>query len=168
MTTTPACFNISTLGNVTLELKPQFAHMLPKFMGIEDAYLFLREFEEVCSILCYPNVPIDTVWLKFIPFTLKYGAKKWMYSLPANSITNWDAFVRVFLRKYFPNSKTVKLRNENNQFVQTDRESFWKYLNRFKNLLSHCHHHGLYQARLCQIIYEGLKQQNRTMVESTC
>jgi len=40
----------------------------------------------VCSMVCYPNVPIDTVRLKFIPFALKDDAKKWMYSLPKNSI----------------------------------------------------------------------------------
>jgi len=39
-TTTPSCFNVPALENVNLELKPQYAHMLPKFTGIEDAYLF--------------------------------------------------------------------------------------------------------------------------------
>jgi len=53
-----------------------------------------------------------------------------MYSLFANSITNWDGF---------PNSKTVKLRSEIDQFMQAS-----------------------------QIIYKGLRQQNRTMVESMC
>ena len=67
--------------------------MLPKFTRIEDAYLFLKEFEEVYSMMCYPNMPLDIMPLKFIPFTLKDNAKKWMYSLPANSITNWDGFV---------------------------------------------------------------------------
>ena len=40
-TTTPLCFNIPALENVTLKLKPQYAHMLHKFTGVEDAYLFL-------------------------------------------------------------------------------------------------------------------------------
>jgi len=115
--------------------------------------------------MCYPNVAIDTVRLKFISFALKDDAKKWMYILLANSIIDWDGFVRVLLWKYFPNSKTVKLRNETNQFMQADKESFWKYLDRFKNLLSQCPYHGLDQAHLCQIIYEGLDQQNMTMVE---
>ena len=97
--------------------------MLPKFIGIEDASLFLQEFEEVCYMMCYLNVS-DTVRLKFIPFALKDDAKKWIYSLPANFITNWDGFMRVFLRKYFPNCKTIKLKNEINQFVQDDRQSF--------------------------------------------
>ena len=35
-----------------------------------------------------------------------------MYSLPTKSIINWDGFVWVFLQKYFPNDKTIRLRNE--------------------------------------------------------
>ena len=35
-TTTPSCFNISALENVTFELWPQYAHMLPEFTGIYD------------------------------------------------------------------------------------------------------------------------------------
>ena len=52
--------------------------------------------------------------------------------------------------------------------MQLDGESFWKYFDGFKTLLAQCHHHGLDQARLYQIIYEGLDQQTRTMVESMC
>jgi len=76
--------------------------------------------------------------------------------------------VRLFLRKYFLNAKIVKPRNEINQFIQLDRESFWKYFDRFKNLLAQCSYHSLDQAHLCQIVYEGLDQQTRTIVESIC
>ena len=48
-------------------------------------------------MMCYLNVPVDDVQLKFIPFALQDDAKKWMYKLLANSITNWDGFVLVFL-----------------------------------------------------------------------
>jgi len=99
---------------------------------------------------------------------LKDSTKKWMHSLPANSISTWDGFARVFLRKYFPNGKTVKLRNEINHFVQLERESFWKCFERFKLLLAQCPHHGLERWRLSQIIYEGLDQSTRTMDESMC
>ena len=71
--------------------------MLPKFTGLEDAYLFLSEFEEVCNMIYFHNVNTDMVKLKFVPFALKDNAKRWMYSLPANSISNWNDFVKVFL-----------------------------------------------------------------------
>ena len=40
-------------------------------------------------------------------------------------------------------------------------------MERFKNLLAQCPHHGLEQWHLCQIVYEGLDQQIRTMLEFT-
>ena len=98
--------------------------MFPKFTGLKDAYLSLREFEEVCSMMHFPNILIDVVRTKLIPFALKDSTKPQMYGLAANSVTFWNDFVRLFLRKYFPNAKTVKLRNEINQFVRLDRESF--------------------------------------------
>ena len=47
-------------------------------------------------------------------------------------------------------------------------ELFRKDLDRFKNLLAQRLHHGPEQSRLCQIVYEGLDQQTRTMLESMC
>ena len=35
-----------------------------------------------------------------------------MYGLATNFVACWDDFVKLFLRKYFPNGKIVKLRNE--------------------------------------------------------
>jgi len=84
----------------------------------------------------FHNVQIDVVKLRFVPFALKDNAKRWMCSLPANSISNCNDFGKVFLRKYFPNGKAVKLRNDINQFIQFDKESLWKYMERFKNLLA--------------------------------
>ena len=88
----------------------------------------MREFEEVCSMMHFPNIPINVMRMKLIPFALKDSAKRWMYGLAANSVTSWNDFVKLFLRKYFPNAMIVKPRNEINQFVQLGRESFLKYL----------------------------------------
>ena len=98
--------------------------MLPKFSEEGDAYLFLSEFEEVCSMMQFPNMSRDVVRLHFIPIALKDSAKKWMHSLPTNSISTWDGFVSVFLRKYFPNGKTVKLRNEINHLCNLRKSHF--------------------------------------------
>ena len=51
-TALPPCFNLSDLGlNVGFELRPHHTQILPEFTGLEDAYLFLREFKEVCSMI---------------------------------------------------------------------------------------------------------------------
>jgi len=55
--TNPSCFQISNLGeNVQFAFIPQYTTMLPKFSGEGDAYLFLSVFEEVCSMMQFPNV----------------------------------------------------------------------------------------------------------------
>jgi len=78
---------------VTFKLRPHYIQILPKFTGLKDAYLFLREFEEVCSMMHFSNVPIDVVQMKLID-----SAKRWMYDLTVNSATSWNDFVRLFLR----------------------------------------------------------------------
>jgi len=140
----PSCFTIPNLGlNVTFKLRPHYSQTLPKFASLENAYLFFREFEEVCSMMHFPNISIDVVRMKLIPFVLKDSGKCWVHGLAANYVTSWNDFVTLFLRKYFPNAKIVKIRNEINQSMQLDRESFFKYFGRFKNLLVQCPHHGL-------------------------
>ena len=72
--------------------RSQFINTLPKFHGLEseDAYFFDREFEEVCLMMHIPQLGDDVVRLRFIPFSLKDLAKKWLYSLAADSVITWD------------------------------------------------------------------------------
>ena len=85
----------------------------------------------------------DAIKLRFISFALKDGAKKLLYSLPIDSISTWNDFVKVFLKKYFPHHKTQQLKKEINGFMQVDSKPFWKCLERFKDLLAQCPHHGI-------------------------
>ena len=71
---------------MNMKLEPYCIQMLPKFTGLEDSYLFLSEFEEVCNVIHFHNVQIDVVKLRFIPFTLKDNRKRWMYTSPTNPI----------------------------------------------------------------------------------
>ena len=60
----------------------------PKFHGLEseDAYFFIRQFEEVCLMMKISHLVNDAIKLRFVPFSLKDLAKKWLYSLrPAQS-----------------------------------------------------------------------------------
>ena len=104
--------------------------------------------------------------LRFIPFSLKDNAKKWMNSLITDSITTWKEFVDVFQKKIFPRYKTAKIRSERNKFHQLPSEPFWKYFERFKDLISKCPHHAIEKWRLCQIIYEGVKYNSKPLFES--
>jgi len=62
--------------------------MLPEFMRLEDVYLLLREFKEVCPMMHFLHISIEVVRMKLISFTLKDSVKHWMYDLVANSVTS--------------------------------------------------------------------------------
>ena len=63
-----------------------------------------------------PHLADDAIRLRFIPFALKDLAKKWLYSLAAGSITSWDGFIKVFLKKFYPIHKTALVRKNIMQF----------------------------------------------------
>ena len=166
----PSCITLPPVNGNNFEIKSHHISMLPKFTGSdgEDPYLFIHEFEEVCVLQKLQQLTEDSIRLRLINFALKENAKKWLYSLPVNSISSWEGFVVIFLKKYFPNHKTTKITNEINQFHQKENESFWKYFDRFKNLLSQCPHHGIEKWRLCKIVYEALDSQTTALLESMC
>ena len=102
----------------------------------EDAYMFINELEEVYAMMKIKQLSDDGVKLKFIPFSLRDNIKKWPYSLTTNSIATWAEFVAVFLKKFFPMHKTARIQSKINQFRQRDKEPFWRYLEKFKDLLA--------------------------------
>jgi len=56
---------------VKFELLSDYVDILPKFTNIEDLYLFVREFEEVCLLIHMPRVSNDVMRMRFILFALK-------------------------------------------------------------------------------------------------
>ena len=74
---------------------------------VKDAYFFIREFEKVCIMMSIYHLGDNVVSLRFIPFTYKELAKKWIYNLAVDSFTSWDNFFKAFLQKFFPIHKTA-------------------------------------------------------------
>ncbi|XP_073288032.1 uncharacterized protein [Primulina huaijiensis] len=73
--------------------------------------------------------------------------------------------VKAFLIKYFPPSKTMKLRSDITTFAQFDQESLYEAWERFKDLLRRCPHHELPLGLVVQTFYYGLLTPNRTMID---
>ena len=132
----PSCIRLPQSIVNNFEIKPQIINMFPKFTRIEDAYIFIRKFEEVCVTMRLQQLSEDEIKPRLINFSLKDNAKKWLYSLSNHFIMTREGFVRVFLKKCFSHHKTTKIKNEINQFYQLAGESIWKYLDHFKNLLT--------------------------------
>ena len=125
-TSLPSCIQLPDVGDDQFELKPQYINTLPKFHGFEseDAYFFIREFEEVCLIMKIPSLGVYAIKLRFVPFSLKDLAKKWVYSLKAGSISSCDNFIKAFLKKLYPVHKTAQIRKSILQFKETTNEPF--------------------------------------------
>ena len=129
-TTQPSCIILPAVTGNNFEIKSHNINMLPTFTGVEgaDPYIFIREFEEACALQKFQQLSEDSVRLRLINFALKEDAKKWLYSLPINSISTWEGFVSIFLKKYFPKHKTNKLRNESTNFNKTKMSLFGNIL----------------------------------------
>jgi hypothetical protein len=82
--------------------------LLPTFHGseLENPYLHLREFKEVCNTYNDLNCRINTIRLKPFPFSLKDKAKTWLQNLKSGSIRAWDEMQQQFLKKFFPSHRT--------------------------------------------------------------
>jgi len=63
-----------------------------------------------------PHLVNDAIRLRFVSFALKNLVKKWLYSLAAGSITSWDDFIKVFLKKFYPIHVTALIRKNIMQF----------------------------------------------------
>ncbi|XP_062113674.1 uncharacterized protein LOC133824717 [Humulus lupulus] len=168
-TPTPSCI-IFPPNMPNFEFKPGMIQLLPNFHGLENEnpYVHIREFEEVVATFYNQANIVDTVRLKFFPFSLKDKAKSWLYSLRPRSIGTWDEMTSSFFHKYFPNHKTNGLKRQISTFSQKDNETLYQVWERFKELLTLCPHHGYEKWRLVSYFYEGLTIRERQFVEMMC
>ncbi|XP_075487951.1 uncharacterized protein LOC142527119 [Primulina tabacum] len=91
----------------------------------------------------FNGVSDDAVRLRLFPFSLRDKAKSWLNCFPVGSITTWEDMAKAFLIKYFPPSKTMKLRADITTFAQYEQESLYEAWERYKDLLRRCPHHEL-------------------------
>ena len=80
----------------------------------------------------------EDVVYRLFPHTLKGAAASWYFALPANSITNWDTFERIFRSKYAiqkTHAALIKglcaLKKERKEKVHSFTQRFATYINNF-------------------------------------
>ncbi|KAF6147432.1 hypothetical protein GIB67_012970 [Kingdonia uniflora] len=107
----PSCIVIPrNVGN--FELKPGFLSMLPKFHGspTENPYNHLRDFRDHMLLLNFERITEDSLKLRVFPFSLLGNAHDWLYTLEENFVNTFEQLVKEFLKKYFLNHRTAKIR----------------------------------------------------------
>lgn len=124
----PLCIQYPAL-QVDFELKSGLIYLLPKFHGLEneDPHKHLKEFHIVCSSMKPQRVTEEQIKLRALPFSLADKAKDWLFYLLSGSITTWTGLVRLFLNKFFPNSRDVGIRREIYGVKQRDTETLHEY-----------------------------------------
>ena len=90
-TSAPSCI-VFPIDASHFNFKPDIIQLLPSFYGLEleNLYLHLREFEEVCNTYNDLNCNMNTIRLKLFPFSLEYKAKTWLQNLWSRSFCAWD------------------------------------------------------------------------------
>ena len=111
--------------------------------AIEDPNNHISNFLEFYRTFNYNREAEEAMRLRVFPYSLKDRAKAWLHSLPAGSITTWNALATKFLTKYFPPARTGKLRNDITSFVQQESETLYEAWERYKVLLRKCPHHEI-------------------------
>ncbi|XP_075477888.1 uncharacterized protein LOC142518914 [Primulina tabacum] len=130
------------------EIKPAIIQMIQntvQFGGsaLDDPNSHIADFLEICDTFKFNGVSDDAVRLRLFPFSLRDKAKSWLNCLHVGSITTWEDMAKAFLIKYFPPSKTMKLRADITNFAQYEQESLYEAWERYKDLLRRCPHHEL-------------------------
>jgi len=132
---------------------------------LEDSNLHHSVFLEVCNTLKLNGVSTNAIQLWLFSFALRDKARAWLHSLPLGCITTWDDLTRAFLAKFFPPSKTVRLRNQIINFTQRDNETLYEAWEQFKDFLQLCPHHFLHQWMIVQAFYNVVTKPVRSTID---
>ena len=110
-------------------MKLEMIHLLPVYQGVdsENAYSFMRDFEDVCSAFLSTGSPLHIICMVLFPFSLKEKAKIWFHSLAPNSIFTWEDMRNEFLNKFFLSARTNALMRAIQNFLKNQVNLFLLY-----------------------------------------
>jgi hypothetical protein len=86
------------------------------FTGKEDPNLHLQEFVQLCQTFNMDGVTQDQIRARLFPFSLLGKALQWFYSQPAETVQDWNALMRAFMKEYYSPGKTQSLLSHPAQF----------------------------------------------------
>ncbi|XP_024993124.1 uncharacterized protein LOC112526915 [Cynara cardunculus var. scolymus] len=156
----------------SFEPKPimfQMISAMGQFGGLfsEDPHSHLKSFIEMTDHFKIPGVTQEVLRLTLFLYTLEDRARAWLNSQPPNSILTWNDLVKKFLKKYFPPTRNVKIRNEIMTFRQEEHEAVSDAWERFKDHLRKCHHHGIPHCIQLETFYNGLSSAPKIILDAT-
>jgi hypothetical protein len=104
-------------------------------------------------------------WL--FPFSLLGRALQWFHSQPAETVQNWNALMRDFMKEYYSSGKTQSLRNKIDTFAQYPMKAISEAFERFNEYTRAVPHHKFPKEDLVQKFYQGLTMASRTIIDAS-
>jgi hypothetical protein len=126
------------------------------FTGKEDPNLHLQEFIQLCQTFNMDGVTQDQMRARLFLFSLLGKALQWFHSQPAETVQNWNALMRAFMKEYYSPGKTQSLRNKIATFAQYPTETISGAFERFNEYTQVVPHHKSPKEDLVRKFYQGL------------
>jgi hypothetical protein len=100
-------------------------------------------------------------------FLLLKKALRWFHSQPAETVQNWNALMRAFMKEYYSPGKTQSLRNKIDTFAQYPMETISEAFEHFNEYTRAVPHHKFPKEDLLQKFYQGLTMASRTIIDAS-
>nr|GEU69082.1 reverse transcriptase domain-containing protein [Tanacetum cinerariifolium] len=132
----------------------------------DDANKHLDKFLHVTQSIKVNGVTDDALRLCLFPHSLTHHSTAWFDRLPRNSITTFEQMAKMFLRKYFPPSMVMKLRNEITNFCQHPDESLFEAWECYKLSIDRYPNHNMLPITQIDTFYNGLTLRHRDTINA--
>ena len=139
------------------------------FQGLpnEDPYAHLATLIEICNTVKIVSVPDEAIRLNRFSFSLAGEAKRWLHPFKGNNHKTWEEVVENFLKKYFPESKTVEGKATISSFHRLPDESLSEALERFRDLLRRTPTHGFSEPIQLNMFMNGMRPQTKQLLDAS-
>jgi hypothetical protein len=160
--------NLMEIGR-PFEIKTSTIRMVQHshFTGKEDPNLHVHAFIQLCQTFNMDGVTQDQMRARLFPFSLLRKAFQWFHSKPAETVQDWNALMRAFIKEYYSPAKTQSLCNKIATFAQYPTETISKAFERFNEYTQAIPHHKFLKEDLVQKFYQGLTMASRTIIDSS-
>jgi hypothetical protein len=124
--------NLAEIGR-PFEIKTSTIRMVQHstFTGKEDPNHHLQAFVQLCQTFNMDGVTQDQMRARLFLFSLLEKALQWFYSQPAETVQDWNALMRAFMKEYYSPGKTQSLRKKIASFAQYPMETISEAFERF-------------------------------------
>jgi hypothetical protein len=113
------------------------------------------------------EVSQDQMRARIFLFSLLGKALQWFYSQPVETVQNWDALMRAFMKEYYSPGKTQSLRNKIATFAQYPTKIILEAFECFNKYTRAVPHHKFPKENLVQKFYQGLTMASRKIIDAS-